>query len=227
MRNNKIRMGMVGGGIGAFIGSVHRMAAALDGKIELVCGAFSSRAEVSVASGIELGLNRNRIYDSYQEMIEKESRLPVSERMELLSVVTPNHLHYEQVKSGLEAGFHVICDKPLCFDLDQAYSLYEVVKKSGKIFALTHNYTGYPMVKQAKFMVENGHYGNIRKVVTEYAQGWSTEPIGNDGQKQATWPTDPRKSGLAGARGDIGTNAETLPPYITGLQHDQICADIN
>lgn len=227
MRYRKIRMGMVGGGKGAFIGSVHRMAAALDGKIDLVCGAFSSSADISMESGMELGLHPDRVYGSFHEMIEKEATLPEDQRMELLSVVTPNHLHFEPVKLGLEAGFHVICDKPLCFSLEEAYNLKNVVKKSGKIFALTHNYTGYPMVKQARYMIKNGDLGKIKKVVTEYAQGWLTKAIENDGQKQASWRTDPNKSGLAGAMGDIGTHAENLSRYMTGLTYDKICADIN
>lgn len=226
METRKIRMGMVGGGSGAFIGAVHRMAAALDGKIVLVCGAFSSDPDKSLETGLALGLNKNRIYGSYQEMIEKEQQLPITEKMELISVVTPNHVHFEPVKLGLEAGFHVICDKPLCFDLKEAYQLKEIVKSSGKIFALTHNYTGYPMVKQARFMVQSGELGTIKKVVTEYAQGWLSKAIEKEGQKQASWRTDPSKAGIAGAMGDIGTHAENLSRYITGLEYAHICANI-
>ena len=226
METRKIRMGMVGGGSGAFIGAVHRMAAALDGKIELVCGAFSSDPKKSMEAGLALGLHSNRIYGSYQEMIEKEQRLPLDEKMELISVVTPNHLHYGPVKLGLEGGFHVICDKPLCFDLEEAYQLKEVVKSSGKIFALTHNYTGYPMVKHARYLVQGGSLGKIKKVVIEYAQGWLSKAIEKEGQKQASWRTDPSKAGIAGAMGDIGTHAENLSRYITGMQYEYICANI-
>ncbi|MFZ1704983.1 MAG: Gfo/Idh/MocA family oxidoreductase [Saprospiraceae bacterium] len=221
-----IRMGMVGGGIGSFIGAVHRMAAALDGKIILVCGVFSSEAKKSTISGLELGVHPTRIYHTFQEMIEKESLLPMNERMELMSVVTPNHVHYEPIKLGLEAGFHVICDKPLCFNLTQAYELKKIVQKSKRVFAITHNYTGYPMVKQAKYMVQTGKLGKITKVVTEYAQGWLTTAIEKEGQKQAAWRTDPTKSGIAGAIGDIGTHAENLSRYISGLEIEAMCADI-
>lgn len=223
----KIRMGMVGGGTGSFIGAVHRMAAALDGKIELVCGAFSSDPERSEETGRFIGLEENRVYASFEEMFRAENLLPENERMELVSVVTPNHVHYEPVKQALESGFHVICDKPLTFDLDQAYSLKKTVKTSGKIFALTHNYTGYPMVKQARYLVTSGALGKIKKVVTEYAQGWLTLPIEVSGQKQASWRTDPTKSGIAGALGDIGTHAENLCGYITDLRIQSVCADIS
>ncbi|MBK8079114.1 MAG: Gfo/Idh/MocA family oxidoreductase [Saprospiraceae bacterium] len=218
---------MIGGGKGSFIGAVHRMAAALDGQTELVCGAFSSNPEVSYESGKELYLPDSRIYSTYQEMIYKENLLPEEVRMELISVVTPNHVHFEPVKMGLEAGFHVICDKPLCFNLEEAYILFDIVKNSDKIFALTHNYTGYPMVKQAKYLVDSGKMGKIRKVVTEYAQGWLSNSIENEGQKQASWRTDPNRSGIAGAIGDIGTHAENLGRYISGLEMESICADIN
>jgi predicted dehydrogenase len=223
----KVRMGMVGGGIGSFIGAVHRMAAALDGKIELVCGAFSSDPEKSLESGRSLGLDDDRIYATYEEMITKEQLLPEEKRMELLSVVTPNHVHFGPVKMGVLAGFHVICDKPLCFDLQQAYELQALIENSDTVFALTHNYTGYPMIKQAKYMVASGKIGTVRKVVTEYAQGWLTHPIEKDGQKQASWRTDPNKSGIAGAIGDIGTHAENLSQYITGLEIHSMCADIS
>lgn len=218
---------MVGGGRGSFIGAVHRMAASLDGQIELVCGAFSSNPEISLESGKDLYLEKSRIYSTYQEMIQKESLLPEEVRMELISVVTPNHIHFEPVKSGLEAGFHVICDKPLCFNLEEADILLNTAVNSDKIFALTHNYTGYPMVKQAKHLVNSGKLGKIRKVVTEYAQGWLSGFIENEGQKQASWRTDPKRSGIAGAIGDIGTHAENLGRYITGLELESICADIN
>ena len=223
----KVRLGMVGGGTGSFIGAVHRMAAALDGKIELVSGAFSSDPARSAETGRLLGLDESRVYASFDAMFEAEKQLPENERMELVSVVTPNHVHFEPVKKALESGFHVICDKPLAFDLDQAYSLKKIVKNSGKIFALTHNYTGYPMVKQARYLVKCGALGKIKKVVAEYAQGWLSLPVEKTGQKQASWRTDPSKSGIAGALGDIGTHAENLCGYITGLRIQSVCADIS
>ncbi len=223
----KIRMGMVGGGIGAFIGAVHRMAANLDGKIELVCGAFSSNPERSMQSGKELFLPESRTYANYEEMIKQEALLPEDQRMELVSIVTPNHVHYGPAAMALEHGFHVICDKPLCFDLDEAYKLQKLVKESGQIFALTHNYTGYPMVKEARQLIRDGKLGAIRKVVVEYSQGWLSTFLESTNQKQASWRTDPSKSGIAGAMGDIGTHAENLAEYITGLKIESLCADIS
>lgn len=223
----KIRMGMVGGGRGAFIGGVHRMAAAIDGEIELVCGAFSSDPEKSRLSGEDLYLPADRVYGSYTEMIEKEKALPEGERMDFISIVTPNHVHFGPAKMALENGFHVVCDKPLCFDMEEAHALAKLVKESGLIFALTHNYTGYPMVKQAKAMVANGDLGEIRKVVVEYPQGWLSTFLESTDQKQAAWRTDPKRSGIAGAMGDIGTHAENLAEYITGLKIDKMCADIS
>jgi len=223
----KIRMGMIGGGRGAFIGGVHRMAAAIDGEITLVCGAFSSNAEKSKLSGEDLYLPEDRVYGSYAEMIEAEKQLPEGERMDFVSIVTPNHVHFGPAKMALENGFHVVCDKPLCFDMEEANELAKLVKDSGLIFALTHNYTGYPMVKQAKAMVANGDIGKIRKVVVEYPQGWLSTFLESTDQKQAAWRTDPSKSGIAGAMGDIGTHAENLAEYITGLEIKQLCADIS
>ena len=225
--SRKIRMGMVGGGRGAFIGNVHRMAAALDGQIELVCGAFSSNPEKSKLSGKDLFLDEGRVYGSFTEMIEKEKQLPADIRMDFVSIVTPNHMHFAPAKMALENGFHVVCDKPLSFDLEEAKALQKVVNNSGQIFALTHNYTGYPMVKQAKQMIKNGEIGNIRKVVVEYPQGWLSTQLEATDQKQAAWRTDPSKSGIAGAMGDIGTHAENLAEYMTGLKIDAICADIS
>jgi predicted dehydrogenase len=223
----KIRMGMVGGGRGAFIGAVHRMAAALDGQIELVCGAFSSTPEKSKASGADLYLPADRVYGSYEEMIKKEKELPEGERMDFISIVTPNHVHFGPAKMALENGFHVVCDKPLAFNMEQALELEKLVKESGLIFALTHNYTGYPMVKQAKMMIKNGELGDIRKVVVEYPQGWLSTKLEDSEQKQASWRTDPSKSGAAGAMGDIGTHAENLAEYITGLEISELCADLS
>ena len=223
----KVRMGMVGGGIGAFIGNVHRMAAGLDGMIELVCGAFSSDPGRSHRSGEELGLDPSRVYGSFEEMIEREKALPASKRMHLVSIVTPNHMHFAPAVMALQAGFHVICDKPMTFDLEQALELKKIVKSSGKIFALTHNYTGYPMVKQARHVVRSGDIGKIRKVVVEYPQGWLATRLEASDQKQAAWRTDPTKSGIAGAMGDIGTHAENLAEYITEMKITSVCADIS
>lgn len=225
--NRKVRMGMVGGGIGAFIGGVHRMAAALDGNIELVCGAFSSDSDKSKKSGIELYLALNRIYGSYQEMIEQESQLPEEVRMELVSIVTPNHLHFAPIKQALEAGFHVISDKPMTFNLEEAYALRDIVGQSGKIFALTYAYSAYPMVKQARHMVRGGSLGQVRKVVVEYPQGWLSTLLEATENKQASWRTDPSRSGISGALGDIGTHAENLLHYITNLNISEICADVS
>ena len=223
----KIRMGLVGGGRGAFIGAVHRMAAALDGQIEFVCGAFSSDPEKSKASGEDFYLDPSRVYGSYEEMIRKEKELPADVRMDFVSIVTPNHVHYGPTKMALENGFHVVCDKPLSYNLEEARDLVHTVKTSGMIFALTHNYTGYPMVKQARHMVKNGDLGKIRKVVVEYPQGWLATLLESSDQKQAAWRTDPSRSGIAGAMGDIGTHAENLAEYITGLKIKQVCADIS
>ncbi|MEM9917869.1 MAG: Gfo/Idh/MocA family oxidoreductase [Bacteroidota bacterium] len=225
--NRKIRMGMVGGGRGAFIGAVHRMAAAIDGEIELVCGAFSSDPKKSKLSGQDLMLPAERVYGSFEEMILEEKKLPEGERMDFVSIVTPNHVHFPPAKMALENGFHVVCDKPLCFNMKEAKALVKLVEKTGLIFALTHNYTGYPMVKHARWMVQKGKIGEVRKVVVEYPQGWLSTKVEASNQKQASWRTDPKRSGAAGAMGDIGTHAENLAEYITGLQIKRLCADIN
>jgi predicted dehydrogenase len=224
--SRKVRMGMVGGGRGAFIGAVHRMAAALDGQIELVCGAFSSDPEKSKASGEDLYLPPDRVYGNYEEMIRKEKALPEGEQMDFISIVTPNHVHFDPAKMALANGFHVVCDKPLAFNLEEAEELERLVEESGLLFALTHNYTGYPMVKQARAMIRNGELGKIRKIVVEYPQGWLSTKLEATEQKQASWRTDPKRSGIAGAMGDIGTHAENLAEYITGLQIKELCADL-
>ena len=224
--NRRLRMGMIGGGRGAFIGGVHRIAAAIDGEIDLVCGAFSSKPEKSKASGADLYLPPNRVYESYQEMIEKEKELPEGERMDFVSIVTPNHMHVPPAKMALENGFPVICDKPLAFSLEEAKELKEVVDRTGLTFALTHNYTGYPMVKQARDMVNEGKFGKIRKVVVEYPQGWLSKAVEKGDNKQAAWRTDPKQAGISSAMGDIGTHAENLAEFITGLQIKSICADL-
>ncbi|MCO6477561.1 MAG: Gfo/Idh/MocA family oxidoreductase [Phaeodactylibacter sp.] len=218
---------MVGGGLGAFIGAVHRMAAALDGEIELVCGAFSSDPQKSKASGEALYLPPDRVYGNYEEMILAEKKLPEGERMDFVSIVTPNHVHFGPAKMALENGFPVVCDKPLSFDMKEAHELEQLVKSTGLLFALTHNYTGYPMVKQARAMVRNGELGKIRKIVVEYPQGWLSTKLEDTEQKQASWRTDPKRSGIAGAMGDIGTHAENLAEYITGLQITELCADLS
>lgn len=223
----KIRMGMVGGGRGAFIGSVHRIAAAIDGHIELVCGAFSADPEKSRLSGEDLYLPADRVYGSYQEMIEKEKALPEGVRMDFIAIVTPNHVHYGPAKMALENGFHVVCDKPISFNMEEALELEALVKKTGLLFALTHNYTGYPMVKHARWMIKNGDLGKIRKIVVEYPQGWLSTKEEDNNYKQAIWRTDPKQSGIAGAMGDIGTHAENLAEYITGLKITELCADIS
>ena len=224
--SRKIRMGMVGGGRDAFIGAVHRMAAALDGHIELVCGAFSSDPERSRASGADLYLPANRVYGDYQEMMAAEAKLPAGERMDFVSIVTPNYVHFPVAKAALEAGFHVMSDKPMTFDLAEAKELAALVESTGLQFGLTHNYTGYPMVKEARHMVRSGAIGAVRKVVVEYPQGWLASLIESDGQKQASWRTDPARAGASSCMGDIGTHAENLMEYITGLKIASLCADL-
>jgi predicted dehydrogenase len=223
----KLRLGMIGGGQGAFIGAVHRIAARVDDDYELVCGAFSSNAKKSKESGVALGLSADRSYTSYEELIEKEKQLPADERVQVISIVTPNHVHFGPTKMALENGFHVVLDKPMTFSLAEAKELEEVVKSSGKLFCLTHTYTGYPMVKEAKQLVKAGKIGAVRKIYVEYPQGWLSTFLEGDDNKQAAWRTDPGKSGIAGAMGDIGTHAFNLMEYVTGLQVTQLCADIN
>lgn len=223
----KLRLGMIGGGSGAFIGAVHRIAARIDDKYELVCGAFSSDAEKSKASGVLLGLPENRVYGSYQELIEKEQQLPAGQRVQVISIVTPNHVHYAPTKMALENGLHVVLDKPMTFSLAEALELKKVVEASGKLFCLTHTYTGYPMVKEAKQFIASGKLGKVRKIYVEYPQGWLSQFTEATGNKQATWRTDPKQSGIAGAMGDIGTHAFNLLEYVSGLQVTKLCADIN
>jgi predicted dehydrogenase len=221
----KLKAGMVGGGRDAFIGGVHRMAMRLDGKIDLVAGAFSSDPQKSRLSGEDLFLDPKRVYADYRTMAAEEAKLPVGERIDFVSVVTPNRAHVPVSRTFLEAGFNVVCDKPLAFDLEEALALQEVVRKAGKVFALTHNYTGYPMVKQARELVRGGELGEILKVVVEYPQGWLSKPIDEAGQKQASWRTDPGQAGASGCVGDIGTHAENLARFITGLEIHELCAE--
>ena len=225
MLNRKIRYGMVGGGRGAFIGAVHRIAAAIDGQLELVCGCFSSDAERSKASGADLFLPENRVYSNFTEMMEKEAELPEDERMDLVSIVTPNSTHFPVAKAALENGFHVVSDKPATIDLAEAIALREIVRKTGLMYGLTHNYTGYPMVKAARQMVAEGSIGKVRKIVVEYPQGWLATRLEESGQKQANWRTDPSIAGASCCMGDIGTHAENLAEYITGLKITEMCAE--
>jgi predicted dehydrogenase len=226
MAARKLRYGMVGGGRDAFIGAVHRKAMAMDGQYELVAGALSSNPEKARASGQDLGLEDSRNYGSWEEMLKGELALPASERIDLVSIVTPNHVHYPVAKAFAKAGIHVVCDKPLVHTSKQANDLIKTVEKSGVVFAVTYNYTGYPMVKHARHMVTSGKLGEIRKVITEYNQGWLATNVEATGQKQADWRTDPARSGAAGAIGDIGSHAENLAATITGLEIESICADL-
>lgn len=227
MKPRKIRMGMVGGGPGSFIGRVHFNAAMLDGQIELVCGAFSSDPDKSRETGEEYYLNTERIYGSYQDMFDKEKLLPVGERMDFVCIATPNHVHFEPSKMALENGFHVVSDKPLTYNSKEAEILVKLVEKTGLFFAVTHAYSGYPMVKEARHIIENKELGDIRKIIVEYPQGWLSLPLEQGDSKQASWRTDPKRSGKAGCMGDIGTHALNLAEYISGLRATEICADLS
>lgn len=222
----RVRLGMVGGGQGAFIGAVHRAASRLDDHYELVAGALSSTPEKSVASGKELGLADDRCYPTWRAMLEGELARPAGARVEAVSIVTPNHAHFEPAKAFAEAGFGVILDKPMVHTIEQAAELQRIVAERDVVFAVTYNYTGYPLVKQAREMVGSGELGEIRKVVVEYNQGWLAEKLEDSGQKQADWRTDPARSGVGGCIGDIGSHCEQLVSYITGLEVDSLCADL-
>lgn len=223
----KLRMGMIGGGKNAFIGAVHRIAANMDGLIELVCGAFSSSPDNSRESGLSLFLPENRIYLTYEEMMEKESKLSAEERMDFVVIVTPNHAHFGPAMLALEKGFHVVIEKPMTFSLSEAKQLQKKVTDTGLLLCLTHTYAGYPMVKQARQMVKEGAFGKIRKIYVEYPQGWLSRMSEKEGSKQAEWRTDPTRSGKSGCMGDIGTHAAHLAEYISGLQIKQLCADLS
>lgn len=227
MTEKKVRMGMVGGGKDAFIGAVHRIAANIDGQIELCCGAFSSDAEKSIESGRALFLSEERNYGSYADMFASESKLPEDERMQFVGIVTPNFAHFEPAMMALEAGFHVLIDKPMTLTLEEAKKLYTKAEETGLMICLTHTYSGYPMVKQARQMVKNGDFGQIRKIMVEYPQGWLSQSSENEGNKQAAWRTDPSKSGISGCMGDIGTHAAQLAEYISDLKISHLCADLN
>ncbi len=221
-----LKMGMVGGGPGAFIGEVHRKAARLDGGIEIVAGAFDIDPKNSQKMGRELGLDKSRVYDSYEDMIEGELALPAEERIDFVTIATPNNWHYPIAKAFIEAGFSVMCEKPMTVSLEEAEKLRELVRKKRCVFGLMHNYTGYPMVKLARDMVKDGDLGKIQKVVVQYPQGWLVRAIEKEGVKQASWRTDPKQSGAGGCVGDIGTHAANLAEYVSGLKIRELAADI-
>ncbi|MDP2415593.1 Gfo/Idh/MocA family protein [Daejeonella sp.] len=223
----KLRMGMIGGGKDAFIGAIHRIAANMDGLIELVCGALSSSPEKALESGRTLFLPEDRIYPNYEEMILQESRLPAGQRMDFVSIVTPNHAHFAPAMMALEHGFHVVIDKPITFTLEEAKLLKKKTEETGLSLLLTHTYAGYPMVKQAREMVKAGELGKIRKIIVEYPQGWLSRLSEKDGNPQAAWRTDPARSGKSGCMGDIGTHAAHLAEYISGLKIIKLCADLS
>ena len=225
--NRKLKMGMIGGGPGAFIGDVHAKAARLDGGIELVAGAFSRDASKSKQAAGTYHVDASRAYGSYQEMIEKEQKLPEGERIDFASVTTPNNSHFSIAKAFLEAGFHVMCEKPMTFNVAEAKALRKVVNDAGLVFGLLHNYTGYPMVKLARDLARGGELGKIRKIVVQYPQGWLATALEKTGQTQASWRTDPSQSGGAGSIGDIGTHAENLAEYVTGLKITHLCSDLS
>lgn len=223
-RAPRLRLGMVGGGEGAFIGAVHRIAARLDDQFELVAGCFSATAEKSQRSGAALGLEPGRVYDDFARMAAREARR--KDGIEAVAVVTPNHMHFPVAKEFLKRGIPVICDKPMTATLADAKKLFDMAEASGTLFILTHNYTGYPMIRQARAMVASGALGPLRLVQVEYAQDWLTEPLEASGQKQAAWRTDPKQSGAGGAIGDIGTHAYNLAAFVTGLKLESLCADM-
>ena len=220
--NRKLRMALVGGGAGSFIGRVHSIAACLDNRAVVTAGALSSNPERAKSSAPDYGIEDSRAYGSYKEMLEAEAKLPADQRIDFVSVATPNHTHYEVARAAIEAGFNVVCDKPLTFDLDQAERLMETVKKSDIVFAVTHNYTGYPLVRQAREMILGGELGEINAIRVQYIQGWLRSALEAEDQKQAAWRTDPTKSGAAGAFGDIATHAYNLGRFMTGQLPDKV-----
>lgn len=223
----KLRMGMVGGGKDAFIGAIHRIALNMDGLIELSCGALSINPDIAVDSGKSLFISPDRIYLNYEEMIRKEKALPADKRIDFITIVTPNFAHFAPAMMALENGFHVVIEKPMTFTLEEAKLLKQKVDETGLMLCLTHTYSGYPMVKQARAMVRNGELGKIRKIYVEYAQGWLSKLSEREGNAQAAWRTDPKKSGKSGCMGDIGTHAAHLTEYISGLNITQLCAELN
>ncbi|HVU83325.1 MAG TPA: Gfo/Idh/MocA family oxidoreductase, partial [Puia sp.] len=225
--NRKLRMGMVGGGKDAFIGAIHRIAANMDGLIELSCGALSIHADLAKLSGEMLFLPADRTYLNYEEMLEKESKQPADRRIDFVTIVTPNFAHFAPAMMALDKGFHVVIEKPITFTLDEAKQLKKKVEETGLVLCLTHTYSGYPMVKQARAMVQQGALGKIRKIWVEYPQGWLSRKTEREGNAQAAWRTDPKKSGKSGCMGDIGTHAAHLAEYISGLKITKLCADLN
>lgn len=225
--NRKLRMGMIGGGKDAFIGAIHRIAANEDGLIELVCGALSINKDIAIDSGKSLFLQDKRIYTTWEEMLEKESSLPASEKIDFVSIVTPNFAHFAPAMAALDKGINVVIEKPITVSLDEAKQLKKKVQETGLVLCLTHTYTGYPMVKEAKHLVKSGVLGKIRKVYVSYHQGWLSRLSEREGNAQAAWRTDPKKSGKSGVMGDIGTHAFNLSEYITGLQVTDVCANLN
>lgn len=227
MENRKIRMGMIGGGKDAFIGAVHRIAANIDGQVEFCCGALSINPEVAMESGKMLFLPEDRTYLNYEEMILQESKLPADKRIDFVTIVTPNFAHFAPAMMALDHGFNVVIEKPIALSLDEAKQLENKVKETGLLLCLTHTYSGYPMVKQARQMVAAGQFGAIRKIMVEYPQGWLSTLTEREGNAGAAWRTDPAKSGKSGAMGDIGTHAAQLAEYISGLKITKLCADLN
>lgn len=225
-KHRRVRYGMVGGGEGAFIGAVHRMAAALDGELELVCGALSSDAERARRSGEALGIDPARGYAALDAMLEGESALPEDQRMEVMAIVTPNHLHAPAAIAALEAGFHVMSDKPMALDLQEAQAIAAAAERSGKLYGLTFTYSGYPLVEEARVRIARGDLGAIRLVQVEYSQGWLSQPLDQEGNKQAEWRTDPARAGLGGCLGDIGTHAFHLAEHVSGVRVEELCADL-
>jgi predicted dehydrogenase len=227
MSHRKLRMGMIGGGKDAFIGAIHRIAANMDGLIELVCGALSLHKELAIESGHMLFLPEDRIYTNYEEMITAESKLPADVRMDFVTIVTPNFAHFAPAMMALDHGFNVVIEKPITFTLDEARQLKQKLDETGLMLLLTHTYSGYPMVKEARELVKSGTFGKIRKIYVEYCQGWLSKLSEREGNAQAAWRTDPTKSGKSGCMGDIGTHAAHLAEYISGLKIIQMCASLN
>lgn len=227
MAHRKLRMGMIGGGKDAFIGAIHRIAANMDGLIELVCGALSIHKETAIESGHMLFLPEDRIYTSYEEMISAESKLPEDKRMDFVTIVTPNFAHFAPAMMALDNGFNVVIEKPITFTLDEAKQLREKLEETGLMLLLTHTYSGYPLVKEAKQIVKGGSLGKVRKIYVEYIQGWLSKLSEREGNAQAAWRTDPKKSGKSGCMGDIGTHAAHLAEYISGLKITQLNASLN
>jgi len=225
--NRKLRMGMIGGGNDAFIGAIHRLAANMDGKIELVCGALSINKDIAIESGKSLFLAPERTYTSYDEMLEKEAALPEDVRMDFVTIVTPNFAHFAPAMMALEKGFHVVIEKPITLSLEEAIALDQKVKETGLVLCLTHTYTGYPMVKEARNLIQSGKIGKVRKVYVEYRQGWLSRLSEREGNAGAAWRTDAKKSGKSGVMGDIGTHAFNLAEYISGLEVAELCANLN